>query len=104
MNQKVLVEILPCRSIDARQVKVITETGDTWMTPIQKYLESGELPPNRDEARRLQLRASHYILQDGVLYRRAYLQPLQRCVGPKQAEFYRKCIMVPVEVTRVPEL
>lgn len=66
---------------------MVEETGDTWMTPITRYLESGLLPPDKNEARRLQLQASHYVLQDGVLYRRAYLLPLQRCVGPVQADY-----------------
>lgn len=87
LSKKVLVEILPQRSTEVQQVSVVEEVGDTWMTPIQNYLESGQLPTDKDEARRLQLRASHYILQDGILYRKAYLQPLQRCIGPTQAEY-----------------
>lgn len=57
------------------------------MTPIIGYLKTGQLPADRNEARRLQLQASHYVLQDGILYKRGYLQPLQRCVDPAQTDY-----------------
>lgn len=64
LSQKVLVEVLPRRSIEVKQVSVIEDVGDTGMTPILRYIESGWLPDDKNEARRLRLRASHYILQE----------------------------------------
>lgn len=57
------------------------------MTPIWDYLSSGILPTDKNEARKLQMKAPKYVIQDGVMYKRAYLQPLLRCVGPQQGEY-----------------
>lgn len=90
LNKKVLVEVLSQRSIDAPFVGSIEEAGDTWMTPIFQYLESGSLPEDKLEVKKLMFRATRYVIQNGVLYKRAYLQPLLRCIGPTQAEYIMK--------------
>jgi ribonuclease HI len=87
LNTKVLVEVLPCRSTESKAVNTKVETEVTWMTPIWEFLTSGTLPSEKVEARKLQLKAPKYVIQDGVMYKRAYLQPLLRCIGPRQAEY-----------------
>ena len=37
------------------------------MTPIVVYLKDGRLPEDRDEARRLRIKAAKYVLIDEVL-------------------------------------
>lgn len=57
------------------------------MTPIYKYLETGELPLKSSEARSLRMKSAQYAAKAGVLYKKGYLQPWLRCVGPRQAEY-----------------
>nr|GEX30700.1 reverse transcriptase domain-containing protein [Tanacetum cinerariifolium] len=85
---QVLVEILKEKSIKEKEVTtVVEEDGQTWMTPIMEYLKEGTLPSDRKETRKLRIKARQYELLEGVLYRRSFLTPWLRCVGPLQAEY-----------------
>nr|GEY07471.1 hypothetical protein [Tanacetum cinerariifolium] len=85
----VLVEILKEKSIQEKEVTtVVEEDGPTWMTPIIEYLKEGTLPSDRKEARKLRIKARQYELMEGVLYRRSFLAPWLRCVGPLQAKYF----------------
>ncbi|GJV95837.1 reverse transcriptase domain-containing protein [Tanacetum coccineum] len=63
------------------------EDGPTWMTPIMEYLKDGTLPDDRKEASKLRIKARQYELMEGTLYRRSFLKPCLRCVGPLQAGY-----------------
>nr|XP_043639453.1 uncharacterized protein LOC122610538 [Erigeron canadensis] len=56
------------------------------MTPIIENLVSGILPEDGNEARKIRIKAPQYKLMEGNLYKKAFLSPWLRCVGPKQAE------------------
>nr|GEV32758.1 hypothetical protein [Tanacetum cinerariifolium] len=84
----VLVEVLENKSIKEKEVAaVIEEDGPTWMTQLVDYLKEGVLPGDKKEAMKLRLKARQYELMDGVLYRRSFLTPWLRCVGPLQADY-----------------
>ena len=51
----VYYQVLRTPSIEAKLVAPI-DTGATWMDEIKLYLENGHLPPNAEEARKLQMR------------------------------------------------
>nr|GEV62521.1 hypothetical protein [Tanacetum cinerariifolium] len=86
--EKVLVEILKEKSIQEKEVTtVVEEDGPTWITPIIEYLKEGTLPGDRNEARKLRIKALQYEILEGVLYRRSFLTPWLRCVGPLQADY-----------------
>ncbi|GKB74617.1 reverse transcriptase domain-containing protein [Tanacetum coccineum] len=88
LSKEVLVEVLNERSVEAQEVNmVVEEEGPTWMTPIQNYLEKGILPKDPVDARTLMEKIRNYTMKDGVLYRKSYLIPLMRCVGPLQANY-----------------
>ncbi|GJU69452.1 reverse transcriptase domain-containing protein [Tanacetum coccineum] len=88
LSKQVLVEVLKEKSIQEREVAtVVEEDGPTWMTPIMEYLKDGTLPDNRNEASKLRIKARQYELLEGVLYRRSFLKPWLRCVGPLQANY-----------------
>nr|GEX52410.1 reverse transcriptase domain-containing protein [Tanacetum cinerariifolium] len=88
LSKQVLVEVLKDKSIKEKEVAtVIEEDGPTWMTPIVDYLQEGTLPGDKKEARKLRLKARQYELMEGILYRRSFLTPWLRCVGPLQAEY-----------------
>nr|GEV71871.1 reverse transcriptase domain-containing protein [Tanacetum cinerariifolium] len=83
----VLVEVLKDKSIKEKEVAtVVEEDGPTWMTPIVEYLKEGTLPSDKKEARKLRIKARQYELMEGILYRRSFLPPWLRCVGPLQTE------------------
>lgn len=84
---KVLVEVLPCRSTEVKQVQSIEESETTWMTSIWKYFSQGIVPEDKNEARKLRLKIPKYVIQNGIRFKRAYLQPLLRCVGPKKVDY-----------------
>ncbi|GKA63239.1 reverse transcriptase domain-containing protein [Tanacetum coccineum] len=88
LSKQVLVEILKEKSIQEEEVAtVVEEDGPTWMTPIMEYLKNGTLPGDRKEASKLRIKARQYELLEGVLYRRSFLKPWLRCVGPLQADY-----------------
>ncbi|GKA22825.1 reverse transcriptase domain-containing protein [Tanacetum coccineum] len=84
LNKPILKE----KSIQEEEVDtVVEEEGPTWMTPIIEYLKDGTLPDDRKEASKLCIKAKQYELLEGVLYRRSFLKPWLRCVGPLQADY-----------------
>nr|GEV60376.1 reverse transcriptase domain-containing protein [Tanacetum cinerariifolium] len=88
LSKQVLVEVLKNKSIKEKEVAaVIEEDGLTWMTQLVDYLKGGVLPGDKEEARKLRLKARQYELIEGVLYRRSFLTPWLRCVGSLQAEY-----------------
>ena len=58
------VEISLSPSTSQSSVNNVTEE-ETWMTPIIRYLESGELPAHKTEAQALRTRAAHYVFKFG---------------------------------------
>ncbi|GKB70347.1 reverse transcriptase domain-containing protein [Tanacetum coccineum] len=88
LSKQVLVEVLKEKSIQEEEVAIVVEEeGPTWMTPIMEYLKDGTLPDDKKEASKLRIKARQYELLEGVLYRRSFLKPWLRCVGPLQADY-----------------
>ncbi|XP_022013915.1 uncharacterized protein LOC110913388 [Helianthus annuus] len=91
LTKKVLVEVLKAPSIDEMEVQdVITEEDPNWMTPIKKFLRNGELPGDQTEAERVKIKARQYVLQGEILYKKGYLAPFLRCLGPEQSQYLVK--------------
>ena len=63
------VQYIP--SIDLLEVQQI-EGEENWMTPIVIYLKEGRLLEDKDEVRKLRIKASKYVLIDEVLYKRGF--------------------------------
>ncbi|XP_076942134.1 uncharacterized protein LOC143611913 [Bidens hawaiensis] len=57
------------------------------MTPIKAYLSSGVLSAGKCEARKIKHKALNYQMNDGVLYRRSFLEPLLCCVDAEDANY-----------------
>ncbi|GJV67213.1 reverse transcriptase domain-containing protein [Tanacetum coccineum] len=88
LSKQVLVEILNEKSINEKEVAaVVEEEGPTWMTPIVEYLRDEILPEYSKDASKLRIKARQYELLQGVLYKRSFLKPWLRCVGPLQADY-----------------
>ncbi|GKD99985.1 reverse transcriptase domain-containing protein [Tanacetum coccineum] len=93
LRKKVLVEVLAKRSTDRKEVSaIVEEEEDNWMTPIIRCLAKGVWPKDKDkdERRALRMKTNQYILEEGVLFKKGYLVPMLRCVGPLLANYVIK--------------
>ncbi|GJR87596.1 reverse transcriptase domain-containing protein [Tanacetum coccineum] len=85
LTKEILVETLDVPSMDTEEINaVVEEEGETWMTPITNCLEKGIWPAEQNEARALPMKISQCVIEEGVLFKRSYLMPMLRCVGPLQ--------------------
>ncbi|XP_024024279.1 uncharacterized protein LOC112092414 [Morus notabilis] len=80
------IEELERPTIEEKAKALIVQTCENWMTPLIQYLMDAQLPNNKDEARRIRYRAVKYLLYNGLLYRRGYSTPLQRCLDNAEAQ------------------
>ncbi|GJT30910.1 reverse transcriptase domain-containing protein [Tanacetum coccineum] len=88
LSKQVLVEELKEKSIDEKEVlAIVEEEGRTWMTPIHEYLVEEILPEEKKKARDVRRKARMYVMPNGVLYKKSFLGPWLRCVGPLQANY-----------------
>ncbi|GJT23338.1 reverse transcriptase domain-containing protein [Tanacetum coccineum] len=88
LSKQVLVEELKENSISAVEVlAVVEEEGDTWMTPIFKYLMDGTLPIEEKKARVVKCKSWRFFIINGTHYKKSFLGPWLRCVGPLQANY-----------------
>ncbi|GJW08421.1 reverse transcriptase domain-containing protein [Tanacetum coccineum] len=63
------------------------EEGDTWMTPIYKYLTEETLPAEVNKARAVRQKSQRFAVVNGVLYKKYFLGPWLQCVGPLQVNY-----------------
>ncbi|XP_039128919.1 uncharacterized protein LOC120265065 [Dioscorea cayenensis subsp. rotundata] len=73
-------------SIEKKNIANI-EDGNDWRIPFKKFLKDGELPSNTLEAKKLKMRAAHFTLINGVLYKKGLSMPLLRCLQKQDAEY-----------------
>lgn len=57
------------------------------MDEIRDFKTKGILPTDRSKAKKLKLKASRFCLIDKEMYRRSFLTPLFKCVGPTDADY-----------------
>ena len=73
-------------TIDLPKVQQIEGEGN-WMTSIIAYLRDGRLPEEREEAKKLRIGSTKYVLIDEVLYKQGFSQPYLRCLALDKANF-----------------
>ena len=56
------------------------------MTPIREYLELGKLPQDPVESRKITFKANRYLIRDGILYKKAFSNPLLKCLDLVQGQ------------------
>ena len=67
--------------IEAEEEAEVEITTDNWMKPIIDYLKNSRLLlEDKNEARKLRLKATRYTLVDKTLIRKSFSGPLLRCV------------------------
>ena len=82
-DPKCCVETLLSPSTCEFPVNQIDEES-TWMTPIIKYLLSGELPQDKVEAPALRTKVAHYTYKTRQFDKRGYSNPLLKCITAEQ--------------------
>ncbi|GKC33970.1 reverse transcriptase domain-containing protein [Tanacetum coccineum] len=88
LTKEILVEVLNAKSVDGQEVNtIVEEEEDNWMTPIMKCFKEGVWPVDENKARALRMKIGQYVVEDGVLFKKSYLSPMLRCVGPLQANY-----------------
>nr|GFB86641.1 reverse transcriptase domain-containing protein [Tanacetum cinerariifolium] len=88
LSKQVMVEELKKKSISIMEVlAVVEEDGDTWMTPIFKCLTDGTLSTEIKKARAVKRRSWRFAIINETLYKKSFLGPWLRCVGPLQANY-----------------
>ncbi|GJX31955.1 reverse transcriptase domain-containing protein [Tanacetum coccineum] len=87
LAKEVLVEVIQTKSVAEKELTdVVKEDENSWMVPIRGYLKEGILPKDPQKARKLRIKAPLYRMIEERLYRRLYMSPWLRCVGPMQAK------------------
>ncbi|KAJ1382612.1 hypothetical protein SESBI_44085 [Sesbania bispinosa] len=73
-------------SVEVRgeEVLLIELEFDSWMGPIDIFIETGRLPEDEREAKKVRSEASEYTLINGRLYKRGITLPLLRCLTKEQ--------------------
>ncbi|PKA60882.1 hypothetical protein AXF42_Ash006517 [Apostasia shenzhenica] len=56
------------------------------MDDIRHYLQTGELPDDRNKARRLRVKVARYVISQGQLFRRCYSLPLAKCIREEDSK------------------
>ncbi|GJU99083.1 reverse transcriptase domain-containing protein [Tanacetum coccineum] len=88
LSKQVLVEELREKSIDEKEVLAVEEEeGRTWMTPIYEYATEDILPEEKRKARAIHRKACRYAMTNRIMYKRSFLGPWLRCVGPLHAKY-----------------
>ena len=77
VSDQIKVQYIP--SIDIPEVHQIDGVAN-WTTPIMSYLKDGLLLEDKEEAKKLKVKAMSFVLTDEVLYNRGFSQPYLRCL------------------------
>ena len=81
VGDQVKIQYIP--SIGLLEVSQIDGVAN-WTTPIMSYLRNRVLPEDKEEARKLRVSATKFVLMDEVLYKRGFSQPYLRCLNPDE--------------------
>nr|GEV37903.1 reverse transcriptase domain-containing protein [Tanacetum cinerariifolium] len=88
LSRQVLVKEQKEKSINEVEIlTVVEEEGDTWMTPIFKYLAEGTLPADAKKARAIRRKSWRFAVINESLYKKSFHGPWLKCVGPLQANY-----------------
>nr|GEY53519.1 reverse transcriptase domain-containing protein [Tanacetum cinerariifolium] len=66
---------------------VVEEEENACMTPIAEYLTEKTLPTDVKKARAIRHKSQRFAMINGTLYKKFFLEPWLRCVGPLQVNY-----------------
>ena len=62
------------------------QQGDSWITPIYKFLAHGTLSNDKVQAKQIQYKATRYLIINDQLYKWGFSLPYLRCLTYAEAE------------------
>ncbi|KAM2737218.1 hypothetical protein PS2_024808 [Malus domestica] len=62
------------------------QQGDSWITPIYRFLAYGTLLNDKVQAKQIRYKATRYLIINDQLYKRGFNLPYLRCLTPTKAE------------------
>ncbi|XP_043700072.1 uncharacterized protein LOC122650748 [Telopea speciosissima] len=87
LGKTVYIDVLSTLSIERSEEILPIEMEPCWMDPLMNYLQKGTLPDDREEARKIRIRAARYTIIGGILYKKAFAMPYLECLRPTEAEY-----------------
>ncbi|XP_043725697.1 uncharacterized protein LOC122672260 [Telopea speciosissima] len=87
LNRTVYVDVIGKPSIEEAEDILPIEMEPCWMDPLTAYLQRGSLPTDKEEVKKIRMRAARYTLIGGILYKKAYAMPYLKCLRPSEAEY-----------------
>ena len=85
-NITVFQEVITSPNTKVEEVNSITESKESWMTPLLKYLTGSYTPKNEEEEQVVRKRASKFTIVSGKLYKRRRTTPIMRCLGEDETD------------------
>ena len=73
--------------ITTNQVNEVEEAAPSWLTPIVRYLSTGEPSDDKAEAHKIQVQAARYSLVNEQLYKRSLGWPYLKCITQQQGQY-----------------
>lgn len=80
------IKVQYIRSIDVPNVQQIDGEAN-WTNQFVSYLKDELLPQDKEEVRKLRVRAAKFVLMDEVLYKRGFSQPYLKCLTPNELHY-----------------
>ncbi|KAM0977043.1 hypothetical protein ACFX2C_019871 [Malus domestica] len=85
IGRKIQIELLAAPSTMVAEVCNLQQ-GDSWITPIYRFLAHGTLPNKKVQAKKIRYKATHYLIINDQLYKRGFNLPYLRCLTPADVE------------------
>lgn len=80
-NWTIIRETMTFPNIEAGEAfSVLLTLESRWMSPILRYLQSGETPPDRGEAKNIRRKAANFTLLSDKLYQMGRDSPMLKCL------------------------
>ena len=77
----------PDSSIITTRVSQVEEVSPSWMDLIVQYINTRELPNERDKAHKIQIRSARFSLVNGQLFKRSLDGPYLKCLTNEQGQY-----------------
>lgn len=90
LNPVIFVKCLREPTIKVKEGKEVNMTSPEpkWASQIIKYMKNGELPEDKDMARKVKIKANRYLFFSDTVYKRIFTLPLLRCLSERRPIIY----------------
>nr|KYP56519.1 Uncharacterized protein Mb2253c family [Cajanus cajan] len=86
-HKTIIQETISAPSYDSVAVLSNDPGQSSWMSSIWQYLTDGTLPSDKVEASKIKIKACHFTLEAGELFKRGFSVPFLKCFNSDQARY-----------------